>query len=162
MSSPNVQVYKLYSEPVVGICLKGSELAGKIHISAIGLKVEDELYVRWDSEFQEWHNQFFDNKHSLGAKLELVLDLFSNRKQWAIVPASVAIFAVRKLNFATFQLSDTHYQRNTYLIIHKKPKQSARLGINILLKLLHALSKIVTREFSGEVKFFTDNLPYKM
>lgn len=165
MSSPNAQVYKLYSEPVVGICLKGSPLAGKSAVSATDLNVEDELYVRWDGEFQEWHNQFFDNNHTLGAKLDnaqLVLDLFSNLKQWAIVPASVAMLAVHKLNFATFQLSDRSYQRNTYLIMHKKPKQSARLGINILLKLLHALAKIATREFSGEVRFFTNHLPHKI
>lgn len=165
MSSPNVQVYKLYSEPVVGICLQNSELAGKTRIKPSDLTLEDELYVRWDSDFQDWHNQFFDNNHTLGTRLDnaqLVLDLFSTRRQWAIVPASVAISAVRKLDFATFQLNDAQYERNTYLVMHRKPKQSARLGINILLKLLHALSKIVTREFSGEAKFYTNHLPQKI
>ena len=156
ISSQNVQVYKLYAEPIIGISFKDSLLAGKSSIGARDLNLENELYVRWDNQFQDWHNKFFDNNHTLGTKLdnaELILNLFSNEKQWAIVPLSVAIFAKNKLNFATFELNNNNYQRDTYLIMHKTPKQSARFDINIFLSQLKNLDKFVEPEFSKNAVF---------
>ena len=74
-------------------------------------------------------------------------------KQWAIVPISVAIFAKNKLNFATFELNNNNYQRDTYLIMHKTPKQSARFDINIFLSQSKNLEKFVEPEFSKNAVF---------
>ncbi len=88
---PKLKYMPVFSEEMVLICEKDSELPEIVKLSE--LDVKDEIYIPWSDTFVEWHNSFFGNKVKPYIKIELInqLEHFIVKKgAWAIVPSTVA------------------------------------------------------------------------
>ncbi|PWC20249.1 hypothetical protein DDT52_10315 [Brenneria roseae subsp. roseae] len=162
LKSQNTMSFKLYCEPMVGLCLPCSILAGKEDVKFEQLQVKDEYYVRWDEDFERWHMQGFGRIHGFNAQFDnghLIMNLLSSETDWAIVPSSTALFAQKQHGCASFRLAQNCHppSRVVYMVMHKNQKKSTQKGVAKLVALLNELSELLTKEIPG-IKFYTQDI----
>ncbi len=77
-------------EPMVIVCNKGLKFDEPVKVEE--LQKNQELFVDWNTDFVNWHNNIFGDKHpSLTVSIMAHIKQFLESKQcWAIVPISVA------------------------------------------------------------------------
>ncbi|EHD23437.1 MULTISPECIES: LysR family transcriptional regulator [Brenneria] len=162
LKSQNTMSFKLYSEPMVGLCLPSSILAGKEEVKLEQLQVKDEYYVRWDEDFERWHMQGFGRIHGFNAQFDnghLIMNLLSHGTDWAIVPSSTALFAQKQHGCVSFRLAQNCHppSRVVYMVMHKNQKKSTQKGVAKLAALLHELSGLLAKEIP-DIEFYTQNI----
>lgn len=88
--SKTVVTTKAFSEPMYFICSAKADYPEKVHPSM--LKVEEEVYISWNKEYDRWHRAWFENAGKpliVSEKMSLMEYFVSKGQNWAIVPASV-------------------------------------------------------------------------
>ncbi len=132
---PNIIVEKCHEEPIVGLCLSQSPYAKSQFIYPHELDANNELYVLWGPNYQIWHDQWWDplcpGRICLDTA-QLILSFFSNERQWAVVPLSVAQAAQKRGDYSIFRFTEAPPNRICYKITHKHAKASTIKGIMIL------------------------------
>lgn len=135
ISYPNVDSEVLFSEMMVGLCLEGSNIPADKEMHPRDLCPDHELYNRWHSNFQTWHEQWWDanlpNRVTLDTS-QLIMSFFHNPRQWSIVPLSVARVALSKGGFKLFRVAGNPPDNVCYRLRHKNPKKSILQSLAVL------------------------------
>lgn len=155
---PSVDVEFCYSDPMVCICLAGSELAKRKHIHSRDLDPNFEIYVKWSIPHGVWHDArwppYCHNRIDADTT-QLILSFFYDERQWTILPYSSAVKILAKGGFSMLYLEDPPPERVCYKLAHKNISPNARAGVDILNKYLseivaelHTASESVRRAMS--------------
>ncbi len=146
---PNVIVSPCYSEPMVVLKLAPTPFSQSGLLHPGELDRSHELYVRWSTSFQLWHDKRWDPSMPCMAQFDtarlLVLGL-QEPEQWAIMPLSMAIASQKLGNYVMFFLSDPPPDRIVYKLTHKQPKSSTIASLKIFD---HYLEQVIKSEFEG-------------
>jgi len=140
--NPNVLVEKCFTEPMVGLRMGaagGSELK---EVHPHDLDPNDELFFFGGPNYQVWHDQWWDPYSPGMIRLDtsqLIFSFFSDERQWAIVPLSVARKARKSGHYRIFHLSEPPPDRICYQIKHRYPRASTVASIKVLDQYLRAL-----------------------
>lgn len=87
----SVSVTPIFSEPIVFICSDASEYPDEIDLSM--LHTENEIYIDWTNDFDEWHADAFKGCPPPHLRLSIMPQLhyfITNKNLWAFVPLSAA------------------------------------------------------------------------
>jgi DNA-binding transcriptional LysR family regulator len=139
---PNIVVEKYFTEPLVGLCMASSARSQSKLVHPHELDPNDELFVYWGPGYKIWHDQWWDPicpGRTLIDTSQLIFSFFSNPRQWAIVPSSVAWKAHKMGNYRIFRFSEAPPDRICYKITHKYPKASTVESIKVLDYYFHHL-----------------------
>lgn len=131
---PNVIVTKVFTNPMVGLCIKGNSDSKSKKVHPSELNPEHELYMPWGHEFQSWHEHWWGSLSSKGIKLDsthLFMKLLKNPNQWAVVPQWIANQALATGNFSVFQLTDSPPDFICYKLIHRKNTALTQQALSI-------------------------------
>lgn len=114
----------LYQEPMCVLCHKDSPYHDGL--SPHELPVSCEVYLRWNSDYELWHDQNWPAGKSLvsvgtGAQLSLYLDAVG---RWAIAPYSVYHALKDKEKLVCYRLDAPPAPLYCYEITHRYPKPS--------------------------------------
>jgi DNA-binding transcriptional LysR family regulator len=134
-SQPTVVVEEYYREPMVvlRIRLASPPESGAVHPRDLDPRYE--LYQPQGLSYQIWHDKWWDPVYANGIfadTSQVILSLFSDEQQWAIVPLSVAKMAATRGNFSIFSLTEAPPERIIYKITHKYPSINTSEGLKIL------------------------------
>jgi len=99
------------------------------------LKPQHELYINWNTDYQSWHDRWWDPISSLRTYIDtagLIPDMMQEKEQWAIVPLSVGGHFAKSDRFVVQRLSEPAPERTCYKAIHKYPTISTLESLRIL------------------------------
>lgn len=121
---PDILTRTLYQEQMYVICHKDSRYHDLI--APEELSIANEVYLRWNADYELWHSQRWPTGKSLvyvgtGAQLSLYLDVPG---RWAIAPASVYHALRNKEHLVCYNLTNPPPPLNCYEITHRYPKPS--------------------------------------
>jgi len=121
---PDILTRVLYQEEMCVICHRGSHYHDMM--DAKELLIENEVYLRWNADYELWHDQQWPTGKSLisvgtGAQLSLYLDVL---ERWAIAPVSVYHALKDKERLVRYRLADPPPPLYCYEITHRYPKPS--------------------------------------
>ncbi|GKX51909.1 LysR family transcriptional regulator [Budvicia aquatica] len=162
LKSQNTMSFKLYSEPMVGLCLSTSLLSNKENVELASLDVDNEFYVRWDEDFEDWHLKNFGRIHGFNAQFDnghLMMSLLLNSTDWAILPSSAALYAKLQHDCSSFTLAEKIQPKDrvVYMVMHKNQKESTVKAIKALILLLDNLSTQLIEQMPN-LKFYTRDI----
>jgi DNA-binding transcriptional LysR family regulator len=106
------------------------------------LDPNDELFFFSGPNYQVWHDQWWDPYSPGMIRLDtsqLIFSFFSDERQWAIVPLSVARKAEKTGHYRVFYLAEPPPDRICYKITHRYPRASTSASITVLDHYLKAL-----------------------
>lgn len=132
---------KLYSNPMVGVCLPSSKLAGRCAVETSELLPEQEIFAHSDEEFQSWHDARWGSRVQGRVTVDtihLTLSLLRRSDQWTLVPARVAQVACLKQNLASFTLRDPTPERSCFLITPTSVRRGAVKALDVLEEIVRA------------------------
>ena len=148
---PNVMVSPCYSEPMVVLKVTPTPLSQPGLVHSAELNRSHELYVRWSTSFQLWHDSRWDPATPCLAQVDtarLLLLGLQKLGQWAVMPLSVALVSQKLGNYSLFFLSDPPPDRIVYKLTHKQPKSSTIASLKVFD---HYLEQVIKSEFEGLV-----------
>jgi DNA-binding transcriptional LysR family regulator len=136
MLSPNVNVTKVFSSPMVVLfpATSKNERIKTIHPSE--LDPSHEVSVLWGPEFKLWHDQWWHHQspsHITSYYANMALAIL-NSPQWLILPLHIAnSFLTRGNcdNYCIYQLTDLPPEYECYRLTHKRPTPLTRQAISI-------------------------------
>ncbi|WP_321871852.1 LysR family transcriptional regulator [Paraburkholderia tropica] len=130
---------KLYSNPVVALCLPSSPFAGRRDVDASELRGEHEIFASSDDEFLAWHGTRWTSRvqgRLTVDTIHLTLSLLRRPDQWSLVPARVAHVACSKHGFSFFTLRGPTPERSCFMITHSRKRRGATAAMATLNDLL--------------------------
>lgn len=121
---PDILAEPVFSDPMVLLCHKDSGY--RDGISPQELPAEKEIYLRWASDYEIWHDRYWKRERSLaavgtGSQLLWYLD---EPGRWAIAPASVYHSAGRPEAISCLALSSPPPPRVCCQVTHRYPRAS--------------------------------------
>ncbi|MDF2634342.1 MAG: transcriptional regulator, LysR family [Pelosinus sp.] len=125
----NIEVSPFFAEPMVVIRLALPEHLAVPNIHPQQLNPQDELYHDWFPAYQIWHNKWWDpfqSSHIQVSNGPMVLPLLRTRKQWAIVPLSIAQSKATTNQYTIQKLIDPPPDRICYKLTHKFAKSRTK------------------------------------
>ena len=128
----------LYREPMCVLCHHASGFRPDVEPSE--LPVEQEVYLRWSTDFELWHNRFWNSSKSLitvGAANQIPLYL-NVPGRWAIAPASTYQILRDLAPLARHDLTEAPPDLCCYEIRHRHPRQSVEAAVALLSQEVHA------------------------
>lgn len=138
----NVVIEPFFREKMTVIRLAAHENQPDQLISPSDLDPANELYLNYGLNFQTWHDRHWDpfcpgriTIDTIGVKLSL----FTNPKQWTIVPFSVAHLLLSAGTFITQRLNDPPPDRICYMISHRIKRPSTIQALEILKSYANSL-----------------------
>ncbi|MDF2875024.1 MAG: benM 1, partial [Sporomusa sp.] len=145
---PNVLVEKCYAEPMVVLRRSDTCHYGTNLIHPHELNSDHELYVKWSSNYQIWHDKWWDplcwGRNRVATAL-VIPALLQSSDMWAIVPLSVALSALKSSPFSMFYLSEAPPERIVYKLTHRDPKASAVQSLRLFD---HALNTVLQNDLN--------------
>lgn len=139
---PSVVVEEYYREPMVVLRISSPSLPASEAVHPHDLNPEHELHLTGGLSYQIWHDKWWNPVYAngiLGDSTQIILSVFCNEKQWAIVPLSVAKMAKARGDFSISPLVEAPPERIVYKITHKYPSTNATESLNILDNYLKTL-----------------------
>ncbi|WP_068502985.1 LysR family transcriptional regulator [Paenibacillus kribbensis] len=132
---PNIISKPLYREDMVFLHHKEAHFAFSKNIK--DLKEEDEIYLRWSTEFNLWHNHYFNftnrRKITLGT-VSMLPNFLGDEKSWTIVSRSIADIMITKIpELCASDIDNPPPQRTAYILFHKYPKAGIKEELQIFL-----------------------------
>lgn len=131
---PNIHTKKIFSEKMAIVYFKNHPF--DIDKAFDILDQNEEIFIKWSSDFQQWHNNFFAyrrKKVTIGTAA-LLYNFLLSEENWSIVPESVAkdvCSLSQQLNYFVIEDAPT---RNLYSITHinlpKEKKEHIDLFLN--------------------------------
>ena len=150
---PNVIVEKCYTEPMVVIRPSITTPNSTSLIDPTELDTSHELYVRWNSSFEVWHDRWWVSGSPGQARIDtvqLIWALLKKPEHWSIVPLSVAKLAlVSRGDLSISYLTDPPPERTCYKIRHKTPKARTFEALKVFD---HYLDILLEKEFGSREK----------
>lgn len=138
--SNNILITPLYFEPLSVISLRSEYDEAKTEYHPSELDRRYEIYTNWSSDFQAWHQNFWNSSISPYMVLDseyTIIDYLDSDKVWAIVPKSVALL-LNKYNpdIRVYKLLEKPPARVCYKISHKLPKESRKNTLSLFSNML--------------------------
>lgn len=130
---PDIVSTPLYEESMYLLCAKDSGLHDGMSLGE--LDPSKEIYLRWGTQYEHWHDQQFPGKcYHLRVGTGHMLGYFVDQDQaWAIVPASLAQRLCQNFPLASHTLRDPVPTRICYLQQNSRARESRQKGIEIFL-----------------------------
>lgn len=134
---PFINVVPYHADPIVGICRVDAPFGNKAEIHPYELDSNNELYVNWGTEVTQWHEQWWDKvcRRIVLDTPQLIFSFFSNNKQWAAMPLSMARHRLEREHgvYRIFRFSQAQQvKRISYKITHKDARASTLAAIGIM------------------------------
>lgn len=114
------------------ICRKDSNYHDNIECSE--LEPENEIFLRWGLDFQQWHDRHFSPERyclinvNTGSMLQHYLN---SPGRWAIAPMSVVRAISHRTNLKFYTLAEPPAPRICYMLTNRYPTQRRREAIKI-------------------------------
>lgn len=139
---PNIISTPLYEEKLVLLCHKDHPYNKTKNIKE--LQNTPEIYQSFSKEFENWHNQYFQNENDkllIAGTISMQLQFLKGIERWTIVPATVASYFLESHDeYRIHQFSPQAPYRVIHLLTYKYPrpgvKKVTQLFINIMLDFL--------------------------
>ena len=129
---PDIISRPVYRELMYLICHKDSRYYDNMPCSE--LQPEDEIYLHWGLDFQQWHNRFFSPERyclvsvNTGSMLQHYLNVPG---RWAIAPMSVVRAISNNANLKFCTLSEPPAPRICYMLTNRYPTARRKDAIKI-------------------------------
>lgn len=125
---PDIIQTPLFQQPMCLLCHKDSPYQDQLPLSE--LRAEDEIYLRWDAGFEQWHEQHWPNaRYRMRITMASMLaNYLTDPRCWTIVPASTIPTFLELYPLSAHSLADTPPMRTCYQIEHRYPRPS-RAGV---------------------------------
>ena len=136
----DLEVKRVFREPLVVLTVHVPKDSAQIHPN--DLDPANEFYINWGSEYQLWHDQWWDPLHPSRIRVDtaqLIAGLMHKPEHWAIVPISMAKSLSAGGNFDFHYLSAPPPKRTCYQIKHRTPKSTTVRGLELLDHFLDVL-----------------------
>lgn len=138
--SNNLLITPLFFEPLFVITLGNNPNNMKTAYHPSELDPQFEIYTNWSSDFQAWHQNFWNSAVQPYMVLDSeysINDYLDSENLWAIVPKSVADMC-QKLNPAiyVYKLLEKPPARVCYKISHTLPRESRKKGLALFSNLM--------------------------
>ncbi|MBQ6972820.1 MAG: LysR family transcriptional regulator [Synergistaceae bacterium] len=128
---PDIISRPVYRELMYLICHKDSPYHDNMPCGE--LQPEDEVYLHWGLDFQQWHNRFFPpDRYPLvsvntGSMLQHYLDVPG---RWAVAPMSVVRAISHRENLTYYTLDEPPSPRICYMLTNRYPTQRRKTAID--------------------------------
>ncbi len=121
---PHIIQIPLYQESMYLICHQTSLYENDLPLSA--LDPAKEIYFRWDTDFETWHEQHWPDARYLmrSTASSISASFFSTPGLWAIVPYSMAHNMAQNFPLSIYRLAETPPKRTCYQLEHRYPSPS--------------------------------------
>lgn len=132
---PNIESIPLYEEDFVLICHQSHPYLSGHNIDDLSSK--EEIYQRYSSEFQKWHQQTFKQSNhqliSIGT-VSMIEGFLTNNSRWTIAPMSFAMeFIEKHPDFVIAHFNEQPPKRTVYLLVYKYPRPGIKKATEIFL-----------------------------
>ena len=130
---PDIISKPVYRELMYLICRKDSGYYDGMPCSE--LQPENEIYLHWGLDFQQWHNRFFPPERyplvsvNTGSMLQHYLDA----GRWAVAPMSVVRAISHRENLTYCTLSEPPSPRICYMLTNRYPAQRQKPAISTFI-----------------------------
>ena len=130
---PDIISTAIYEVPMCLICHRDSNYPEIVSMHR--LRAEDEVFERWDTGYEIWHNQFFgSNRYFMRVSNVTMISYFLETPgRWGIVPLNVARTLMQAAPLKYCRIAEEPPRRICYQIEHRYPRPSC-LGAVALLK----------------------------
>ena len=131
---PDIISKPVYRELMYLICRKDSGYYDGMPCSE--LQPENEIYLHWGLDFQQWHNRFFPPERyplvsvNTGSMLQHYLDAPG---RWAVAPMSVVRAISHRENLTYCTLSEPPSPRICYMLTNRYPAQRQKAAISTFI-----------------------------
>ncbi|MBQ9573779.1 MAG: LysR family transcriptional regulator [Synergistaceae bacterium] len=131
---PDIISKPVYRELMYLICRKDSGYYNGMPCNE--LEPENEVYLHWGLDFQQWHNRFFPPERyplvsvNTGSMLQHYLDV---QGRWAIAPLSVVRAISHRTNLTYYTLDEPPSPRICYMLTNRYPAQRRRKAIETFM-----------------------------
>jgi DNA-binding transcriptional LysR family regulator len=136
----NILITPFFFEPLFVIALSGDAEDARTEYHPSELDPRYEIYTNWSSDFQAWHQNFWNSFVSPYMVLDseyTIIDYLDSEALWAIVPKSVAVLS-KKSNpdIKVYKLLEKPPARVCYKVSHKLPKESRKNSLALFSNLM--------------------------
>lgn len=146
ISTQTVKAQPLYSERMVLIVNRNSDYSD--FLDAAELDRKNEVFLKWNPEYVQWHNQFWDEyeKPYISVNTGSMIKSFlpNHRRAWSIVPHSVALSLQCEQDISILSMIQEPPFQNCYQITSKYPKVSRIERIKLISNMLYEYLKTCT------------------
>ena len=131
---PDIISKPVYRELMYLICHKDSGYYNGMPCGE--LQPENEIYLHWGLDFQQWHNRFFPPERyplvsvNTGSMLQHYLDV---PERWAVAPMSVVRAISHRSNLHYYTLEEPPSPRICYMLTNRYPAQRRRKAIETFI-----------------------------
>lgn len=127
---PNIISKPIYRELFYLVCHKKCKYYDGINPYL--LNEEDEIYIKWNDDFELWHDQFWDRK-----KVYLTINTGSmlgnyihQDNKWAIAPKSVVDKLTKNENICAYSLTEMPPAQICYRLVHRSQNEMSKNAID--------------------------------
>lgn len=142
---PDIISRPVYRELMYLICHKDSNYYDGITCSE--LEPENEVYLHWGLDYQQWHNRYFSPERYclVSVNTGSMLQHYLNQPgRWAVAPMSVVRAISHRTNLKYYTLAEPPAPRICYMLMNRYPTARRREAISV---------------FVGELEEFIANNP---
>ena len=131
---PDIISRPVFREMMYLICHKDSSYHDKMPSSK--LLPENEIYLHWGLDFQQWHNRFFPPEHyplvsvNTGSMLQHYLDV---PERWAVAPLSVVRAVSHRTNLTYYTLDEPPAPRICYMLTNRYPTARRKEAVKLFI-----------------------------
>lgn len=121
---PHIIQTPLFRESMCLLCRKDSPYKDLLPLSQ--LHAEDEIYLRWDANFELWHEQYWPGGRCRMriTMASMLANYFTDPRYWTIVPISAVPTFQALYPMTAYTLADAPPQRTCYQLEHRYPRPS--------------------------------------
>lgn len=121
---PNITPTPLFREPMCLLCRSDSPYGDRQPLS--GLRAEDEIYLRWDANFESWHEQYWSNSRCRMriTMASMLANYFTDPRYWTIVPVSAVPTFQALYSMVSYTLEEEPPRRTCCQLEHRHPRPS--------------------------------------
>ena len=136
---PDIISRPVYRELMYLICHKDSNYHDDISCSE--LEPENEIFLRWGIDYQQWHDQHFSPQRyclvnvNTGSMLQHYLD---SPGRWAVAPMSVVRAISHRTNLKYYTLAEPPAPRICYMLTNRFPTERRKAAIRVFESELEA------------------------
>lgn len=134
---PEITSTPLYREKMYLICTEDSSYTDHMRIE--DLDPSKEIYLRWGSMYEQWHDQVFPRRQyrmRVGTGT-MFADFLIRPEFWAIAPASLARYLSHKKPIRYCHLDPAPPDRICYIEEYKYVRESRKKGIEVFTNALY-------------------------
>ena len=149
IASPCVNVKPFFAEEMMLLRLAAPNRQAGALVEIKELEPQHEIFIIWNKEFQFKHDEWWDPHCSSRIHLDsagLITTFMKDRRQWAIVPASVGAHMIQNGKFVLQKLSAPIPKRICYKVTHKFPYTALTQTLGILDEYLQTIFEMQSRK----------------